>query len=401
MYRPCILCPLSLTLLIVSNLSMSIPVHGFSSSWLRTTCQYSSRHQTSGHDNNDGKIGSSSRLFLAQQQPQSPLSGSTTKTTTTTKKKTTQGVYVRPSGAIERGSGFFVPGLEGPRVRFVVGTVLLLLTAINHFLLPSATTVEGGATETSLPVMTPSSLEEGLAVTYSLLILFQAAIEYFKEVRSFEQQQQQQQQDSSVSVSASSSQVVQLPQKWSTVTPSLDDDSSENQDSLLSYQEKIQWSAASFLAMTPANTVLLLTNRNTDAKKSTGTVPSPQSYQILYQLGGTIIDNDDDNGNNSNEQTQSGIRAALDQVNQSKGGRISLPLTHPSVEVLMPYLSVSYSQGQQQQGEKQQSQKSPRTIILQRITDHSCLMISSDQLLASFTPNDLQWLGQLAEYVRA
>ena len=52
-------------------------------------------------------------------------------------KKRNKGVYVRPSGAIERGSGFFVPGLEGSRVRVVVGSVLLLLTAINHIILSS------------------------------------------------------------------------------------------------------------------------------------------------------------------------------------------------------------------------------------------------------------------------
>jgi len=155
--------------------------------------------------------------------------------------------------------------------------------------------------------------------------------------------------------------------------------------------------------MTPANTILVLTNSNKD-KNSDDTLSSSQSYQILYQLGGTIIDNDgnddDDDDNDNNEQTQSGIRAALDQVNQSKGGRISLPLTHPSVEALMPNLSASSSQQQQQQQQQQSQQQSPRTVILQRITDHSCFMISSDQLLASFTPNDLQWLGQLSEYVR-
>jgi len=147
--------------------------------------------------------------------------------------------------------------------------------------------------------------------------------------------------------------------------------------------------------MTPANTILVLTNSNKD-KNSDDTASSSQSYQILYQLGGTIIDSDD----NNNGQTQSGIQAAIDQVNQSKGGRISLPLTHPSVEALMPNLSASSSQQQQQQQQQQSQQQSPRTVILQRITDHSCFMISSDQLLASFTPNDLQWLGQLSEYVR-
>ena len=56
-------------------------------------------------------------------------------------KKTTQGVYVRPSGAIERGSGFFFPGLEGPKVRVLFGVVLLSLTAVNHLVAASASSL--------------------------------------------------------------------------------------------------------------------------------------------------------------------------------------------------------------------------------------------------------------------
>ena len=42
-----------------------------------------------------------------------------------------RGIYSRPSAAIERGSGFFVPGLEGGRVRIVFGIVLLLANVLN------------------------------------------------------------------------------------------------------------------------------------------------------------------------------------------------------------------------------------------------------------------------------
>ena len=40
-------------------------------------------------------------------------------------KKKSSGVYARPSAAIERGSGFFIPGLEGSRVRLLFGILAL------------------------------------------------------------------------------------------------------------------------------------------------------------------------------------------------------------------------------------------------------------------------------------
>lgn len=42
-----------------------------------------------------------------------------------------KGFYVRPSRAIEKGGGFFVPGLEGERIRIVSGIALLALYAVN------------------------------------------------------------------------------------------------------------------------------------------------------------------------------------------------------------------------------------------------------------------------------
>lgn len=48
----------------------------------------------------------------------------------------TKGLYVRPSKALEVGGGFYVPGLEGYRLRVaIVGLVLTLLT-LNRVLLP-------------------------------------------------------------------------------------------------------------------------------------------------------------------------------------------------------------------------------------------------------------------------
>ena len=240
----------------------------------------------------------------------------------------TKGVYVRPSGAIERGSGFFVPGLEGPRVRLVFGVVLLLLTAINHALM------EGGEYYT---------LEESIAVVYSLLVLFQAAIEFGKEALIIEGA------GDSKAASVTSTTNKDLIQKWNSQSK-LDEE----------YKSRVQWSAASYLAVTPATQMLLLDQTNGGGI-------------IAYQLGNDLP--------SSLTSTEEAISAAFDQLSQSKGGRIALPNTHPAVEGLRI-------------GDK------ARTVVLQRISHDKCwMMSSSDQLLASFTPEDLKWLGRLGTYV--
>ena len=40
--------------------------------------------------------------------------------------------YKRPSAALERGGGFFVPGLEGYKLRAAMGTLVLTLLALNR-----------------------------------------------------------------------------------------------------------------------------------------------------------------------------------------------------------------------------------------------------------------------------
>lgn len=271
------------------------------------------------------KSAASIRLLLAQT--------SDDKSSPSTK---TKGVYVRPSGAIERGSGFFFPGLEGPRVRLLFGGILLFLTALNHVLIQ----------ETSLISF---SLEEQIAVVYSLLILFQAAIEFGKEELIVEGGVSSNAAGKSGSSNASLLQK-DLIQKWSTV-----DKLSQTQ------KDRIQWAAASYLSVTPATQMLLLSNDS-----------------ILYRLGS------DQNlvaaSEKDSSSVEQGIRAALDQLSQSKGGRVALPATHPAVLAL--------------------GLESSRTVVLQRISRDSCwVMSSADQLLASFTSADLKWLGQLARYI--
>ncbi len=268
-----------------------------------------------------------SKILLPRSPPTSVLYATDGKNNNKSK-----GVYVRPSGAIERGSGFFVPGLEGPRVRVLFGTILLTLTALNHSLVISSSSL---------------SLEEIIAVTYSLLVLFQAAIEFGKEELIVE----------GGSSSAKASRGTNTPsllqrdlvQQWNVAA-----------QSKLSQEEKdkIQWVAASYLSVTPGTQMLLLTKEDL----------------ILYRLGS---DSSMTNGNKIEE----GVQAALQQLSQSKGGRLALPVTHPAVVAL--------------------GLNQARTVILQRIAEDSCWVVSSsDQLLAGFTSADLKWLGQLAKYMK-
>jgi len=43
-----------------------------------------------------------------------------------------KGFYIRPSAAIERGGGFFIPGLEGRRLRVAISGVVVALLAVNR-----------------------------------------------------------------------------------------------------------------------------------------------------------------------------------------------------------------------------------------------------------------------------
>lgn len=247
--------------------------------------------------------------------------------------KKATGVYSRPSAAIERGSGFFVPGLEGPRVRLVGGLTLLILSVVNHNL----------ATNGSEAVNPANTFAEGLAGIYSILVLMQALIEFTKEMRD-----QVMIPDDAGGRTVSSSSVgatASFSQQWSMEVDPI-------------WRGKVEWAATLFLSLTPATHVMLI-----------------GPGKILYWLGSTS------QPSFTNEQS-AGCVAALETVAKSKGGRVSLPETHPAVKGVAP---VDQS----------------RSVVLQRVDDSRqlAILMTSDQLLPSFTKEDLQWLGQLASYV--
>jgi len=291
-----------------------------------------------------------------------------------------------PRVPLKRDQDFFVPGLEGPKVRLAIGIILLVGTVVNHWLVGVAGRTHSVGNDSNF-----LSFSEGMAIIYSILLLFQSAIEYVKE---------------SLPPSSSSSSSSLLDKKKKYIDTPSSNNSNNNHNDVSSavlkqkwsdenengidngYRTKVQWAAASYLNMTPTTQIMLL-NSNTNKINNDG-----GGGNVLFRLGGgrkagtTTTNNSDSDSNNS----AAGVEAALNELRQSKGGRISLPLTHPSVQALL------LKDGGSNDNDDTELLRI-RTVILQRITDDSCWLVVSDQLLAGYTSGDLKWLGQLAKYV--
>lgn len=282
-----------------------------------------------------------------------------------------KGVYVRPSAAIERGSGFFVPGLEGPKVRLVFGSVLLILASINHW----QSTSESAATP-------GNAFSETLAIVYSLLVLFQAAIEYVKETKQLKESEQ-------VVIGNDNTVDTSLPikktiQQWypSSLSNSQAIDSMEEKD-LEVWKNRVEWAALLYLSLTKATDMLLVGR--------TG---------ILYRVGSRQVPSSSSPTTPESSTITKGAQAAHATLAQSISGRVALPLTHQAVTNLLLLESTN------------DIDSNVRSVVLQRIvsssdTDDSdesqqeplCWMMASNELLPAFTDRDLEWLGQLARYI--
>jgi len=258
---------------------------------------------------------------------------------TRSKTRKPSGVYSRPSAAIERGSGFYVPGLEGSRVRSLFGIFLVALCYINHTVgSPNAITFS-------------QTLSESVTYIFGMLLFLQGLVEFGKEsgfvVKSKEDQYEE-------AVSSSSS--VSLTQVAS---------SSLTEECI----ESLQWIAASFISLTPATHVLLIETSSEDMGSSAS---------ILFQLGAF-------DSRMSAQQMNECIQATINAVYQSKGGRVSVPSTHPAANLI--------------------PDEYRRCVLLQRVdvakdSAKRCFVIGSNQLLPAFAKNDLKWLGSLAKYAQ-
>jgi Cofactor assembly of complex C subunit B, CCB2/CCB4 len=252
------------------------------------------------------------------------------------------GVYVRPSAAIERGSGFFVPGLEGFKVRILVGSVVILFTIFNHWYDQQYVIPESVASTS----MSGNTFSEGLAIVYGILVLLQGIIEARRESLS--------------SLTSPNENTVQadanlkiFQQQWSI----------EDSDQYSDWRRKVEWAASTFLSLTPATSMLLIG-------------PGKVIFSLGIQPRRTVSD----------EEEALGCSTALATLAQSTSGRVSLPTNHVSIQNLVSSAVDS-------------STDMPRCVVLQRVDDQLCWLMTSDQLLVAFTAYDLQWLGQLAKRV--
>ena len=273
-------------------------------------------------------------------------------------KKNANGIYVRPSAAIERGSGFFVPGLEGYKVRLLVGGVVVLLTVLLHYYHASASKITN---EVSNLNGAGNSFAESLAIFYGLLVLLQGCIEARKDFLTISRIDN----DQTLIPSSSNGKRVQVyQQQWSIEISDKE------------WRKKVEWVASTYLSLTSATEMILV-----------------GPGKIIFSLGVNARPSKA-NDDSVDDSELRGCNGALATLAQSNSGRLSLPMNHISVQTLLfPSSKVATDIANQEN-----VSSTPRSVILQRINDQLCWMMVSDQLLASFATSDLQWLGQLAQY---
>lgn len=262
-------------------------------------------------------------------------------TTKSSRSARERGIYSRPSAAIEKGSGFFIPGLEGSRVRFVFGIVVLAVDALNHF------SVGGGEVVGD----TGQIAAEALAAVYGGLLLLQALVEFGVE------------QGYANAVGDGSDVDAQ-----NEVRRGGDESATDLRDAASSAPSgiagRIRSASETIVRLTPATEFLF-------AVEGSG---------VVYSFG---VGGDENRGEMVSGDEQSRlVSVALDAVYGSKGGRVALTDENPAA-VLLP-------------------DSARRCMLLQRVeggSERACFIVGSDRLLPSFTRNDLRWMGRLGEYV--
>eukprot|EP00978_Attheya_sp_CCMP212_P033114 scaffold132193_cov37-Attheya_sp.AAC.2 len=201
-----------------------------------------------------------------------------------------KGVYSRPSAAIERGSGFFVPGLEGSRVRLLFGALVLILTYANQ------NTASSSSEHTLL-------VSHVMATFYGILLLVQGSVEWAKE--------QGMGLLPTTNKDASSS---------TTTTPdNLVGDAATTTTTMTQYigtklskdmVESMAWAAATYISLTPATDVMIVSRD-----------------QVLYRLGPPEESSSESKDTTNNKDGM--LETIHDILSKSRGGRVSLPSDHP------------------------------------------------------------------------
>jgi len=250
-----------------------------------------------------------------------------------------------------------VPGLEGSRVRILFGILCLILSYVNNVII--------GVGDSNVSAVEFSSK---LVTFYGVLLLMQGLVEAAKEnglgFAGLD--------GGNNSSNNSDNRATDAESTAANTNKSLDQmvvDTLEGE-----FVERVRWASASYVALTPATHVLLLES-DSDGDVEGKNKKSDTGPQILYGLG-TLTKWD----GNSDTEKGAAIQAAVDTISNSKGGRVSVPESHPCASLI--------------------PEDCRRCILLQRIkgsNGNQCLMVGSNQLLAAFTKNDLKWLGSLAD----
>lgn len=277
-------------------------------------------------------------LFATSSNEPSEKSRTTT-TTRTSKSARERGIYARPSAAIERGSGFFVPGLEGPRIRVLFGITVLVVDAANHVFAESQ---EGDYGQV---------IAEVLAAFYGAFLLLQGLIESAVAERGVAKGVN----DLFVGRNGDDDVDADAIKGFRSSGFSTDIEGSQSAPDIMSMKRL----ARTIINFTPATHFLV-------ANAEDG---------ILYRYGSW-----DDSDSTDNDEKRGIIQLALDAVGSSRAGRVALPSEHP-VSKMLPISAT-------------------RCILVQSVDGYgsggkSCLIIGSDKLLPAYTKNDLRWIGQL------
>lgn len=303
--------------------------------------------------------------------------------------------YVRPSAAIERGSGFYVPGLEGEKIRLAVGTVLLgacLLQLIQLRQQASTAPVE----------QDPALI---LAAVYSCLVLVQSGIELARDSAQRERRKSRERKDddgvsseepeppsepATRDAEASSSSSEGSGSCWATGSDGLiaaiftdaaaGDDNNASSKGVEEWKDRVEWIAATYLSLTAARRMLLV-----------------RDDRLVFDSGGQPARVGGEGPSAAATATAStAFRSAIQTLQRSTAGRVALPDAHPTFRYILRATKGRQSDGPSSRGSPAAA---IRTVLLQRVDADTCWVVTSSELLAAFPRQDLALLGQLAAYL--
>jgi len=262
-----------------------------------------------------------------------------------------RGIYSRPSAAIERGSGFFIPGLEGGRVRIVFGLVLIIANVVNNNIGTAATSA----------VNVEYGITEWIGIIFSIIIISQGIFEGMEENSTTNDSES----SSSSSSIDSSNNKIEVIQNFN---PSL--------SSILI--NELRWVGLNIFSFT--GTTKFLIWDNTDSLCFTLTTASSSSSSLV------------DNNDMDESVIQESIISARKSLSTSSTGTISVPNTHPVSNIINGSSSSNIDN----------NNNNNQGIILQRIHyDNSwgMILVTDKSIQQAYTKNDFRWLPALANFI--